>query len=299
MGTTAQPGDGERIRIGVIGDLHTHWDDVDVAQFNASDYDLVIFIGDLGGGTPESSLRVARSIARLDKPTLVIPGNNDTGDLVELAAELSHRDGLQKLDALRMGAAQRTPVRLCGYSLHHLTRDAFDVTLIFGRPHSLGGGDLSFPEHMTDSYDVPTLEHSTQRLCALVDESPSEHLVFFAHNGPTGLGAEPHDMWGCDFKPGGGDWGDPDLAAAVAHARRAGKRVHAVVAGHMHLRTKQGVERPWLTHRDGIGYVNAARVPRILAAEDNVYRHHVALTITAAGVDAEEVLVPQHAPPAD
>ena len=65
------------IRIGVIGDLHTHWDDVDVVQFNRSDYDLLIFIGDLGGGTADSSLRIARSISRLTEEALVIPGNKD------------------------------------------------------------------------------------------------------------------------------------------------------------------------------------------------------------------------------
>ena len=61
------------IRIGVVGDLHTHWDDVDVAQFARTDYDLLFFVGDLGGGTPESSLRVARSISRLEKDVLVMP----------------------------------------------------------------------------------------------------------------------------------------------------------------------------------------------------------------------------------
>ncbi len=281
------------IRIGVIGDLHTHWDDVDVAQFNRSSYDLLVFIGDLGGGTSGSSMRIARSISRLKKETLVIPGNNDVCDMAELAAELVHRSGLQQLDSLRTGSGHRAPVRLCGYSSHRLTRAAVDVTLVVGRPHSLGGGDLSFPSHMSNNYGVDTLEQSTERLRALVDEVETEAVIFFSHNGPTGLGDRPADMWGCDFKPGGGDWGDPDLEHAIDHALAQGRRVLAVVAGHMHLRTQQGEERDWIIERSETLYVNAARVPRILAVEDDVHRHHVAITVGTEGISVEEVLLPE------
>ena len=97
-------------------------------------------------------------------------------------------------------------------------------------------------------------------------------------------------MWGCDFRPGGGDWGDPDLEAAIDHALARGKRVLAVVAGHMHHRTKCGNERPWRLDRDGVIYVNAAKVPRIFAADSRVQRHHVALEIGAAGAAVTEVL---------
>jgi uncharacterized protein (TIGR04168 family) len=280
------------IRIGVIGDLHTHWDDIDVVQFNRSSYDLLVFIGDLGGGTSGSSLRIARSISRLKKETLVIPGNNDVCDMAELAAELVHRSGLRHLDALRTGAEHRAPVRLCGYSAHRLTRGSMDVTLIVGRPHSLGGSELSFPDHMASNYGVETLEASTERLRALVDEVETEAVIFFSHNGPTGLGDRPSDMWGCDFRPGGGDWGDPDLEYAIDRALERGKRVLAVVAGHMHRRTRQGAERDWITERQETLFVNAARVPRILAVEDEIHRHHVAITVRTEGISIEEVLLP-------
>ena len=286
------------IRIGVIGDLHTHWDDVDVVQFNRSPYDLLIFIGDLGGGTADSSLRIARSISRLTKDALVIPGNNDVGDMAELAAELVHRSGLQKLASLRTGTGHREPIRLCGYSTHRLTSDSTDLTLLVGRPHSLGGAELSYPSYMSSNYGIDSMDQSIDRLCALVDEVETDNLVFFSHNGPTGLGDEPADMWGCDFKPGGGDWGDPDLERAIEHALNRGKRVLAVVAGHMHLRTKHGPERDWITERHDILYVNTARVPRIFAGDDDLHRHHVALTVRADGVSVEEVVVPQSQPAA-
>jgi len=288
------------IRIGVIGDLHTHWDDVDVVQFDRSDYDLLLFTGDLGGGTPASSLRVARTISRLRKQALVMPGNNDTGDIRQLAAELAHRGGMKQLSAIRQGRHQddnlsaQPVVRLCGYSNHILQRDDLAVTLIAGRPHSMGGAALSFAAHMQSVYGIDSIEASAQRLCDLVDQTTTERLVFLSHNGPVGLGDEPHAMWGCDFKPGGGDWGDPDLAVAIDHALARGRQVLAVVGGHMHLRTKCGNERPWRLDREGVVYVNAARVPRIFSSSENTHRHHVALTITRDGAQVAEVIVPQY-----
>jgi uncharacterized protein (TIGR04168 family) len=288
-----------RIRIGVVGDLHTHWDDVDVAQFGRSDYDLLLFTGDLGGGSRDSCLRAAKTMSRLNKQAFVMPGNNDTGDIAELSAELAYRSGIKSLFAIRQGQAasaqigDTAPIRLCGYSNHRLTQDSIDITLIAGRPHSMGGSELSFPDHMESTYGIDSIATSTERLLALVDQAETRDVVFLGHNGPTGLGDAPHAMWGCDFRPGGGDWGDPDLAAAIDHAVDRGKRVLAVIAGHMHLSTKCGNERPWRIERNGIAYVNAARVPRIFSRNSEVLRHHVSLTVTADGVEVDEVLMPE------
>jgi hypothetical protein len=202
-------------RIGVIGDLHTHWDELDVAHFDRSDYDLLLFTGDLGGGSRDSSLRVARMISRLRKPTLVMPGNNDTGDIGELAAELAHRGAIRQFSAIRQGSSGsaggsgsgHSAVRLCGYSSHLLGQGPAAATLIAGRPHSMGGDQLSFGDHMAAAWTIGSLEESTARLMELVDQAETRDLVFFAHNGPTGLGDAPADMWGCDFKPGGGGLG--------------------------------------------------------------------------------------------
>ena len=67
-----------------------------------------------------------------------------------------------------------------------------------------------------------------------------------------------------------------------------------MIGGHMHLRTKCGKDRPWKTHRESTTYINAARVPRIFSTSDDVYRHHVSVTIDSNGIQAEEVLVPQY-----
>ncbi|TXS95182.1 hypothetical protein FV139_04590 [Parahaliea maris] len=286
--------DRNGVRLGIVGDLHTHWDQVDVHQLAGCDYDLLYFVGDLGGGLPDSTLRIARSIAQLSCPTLVMPGNNDTVDINELAAELALQQGARQLLALGRDDTGPPDIRLCGYSHHLIEAVDFAVSLIAARPHSMGGPTLSFPDYMADTYGIDSLEQSTERLCALVDEAEAEHLVFLAHNGPLGFGEAPDAMWGNDFKPGGGDWGDVDLSRAIDHARARGKSVLAVVAGHMHLRTKQGAERPWLADVDGTVYINAARVPRIFSGKDDVYRHHVSMTLGPGGVAVEEVLLPEY-----
>ena len=116
-------------------------------------------------------------------------------------------------------------------------------------------------------------------------------MLLLAHNGPTGLGARKDDLWGCDFRESEGDFGDPDLEHAIGHARTAGKPVRAVIAGHMHHAVRGGSTRRWRARRDGVLYVNAARVPRIFEANGRTLRHHVELTIAGGVARAREVLL--------
>ena len=158
----------------------------------------------------------------------------------------------------------------------------------------MGGPELSFPDYMSETYQIQSLEQSTDCLIQLVDESVADELIFLSHNGPLGHGENPEDMWGCDFKEGGGDWGDPDLSRAIEHARSIGKRVLAVIGGHMHLLTKQGIERPWKSEKDGTIFINAARLPRIFSENSNVFRHHVLMTIDCDAIDVEEIFLPEY-----
>ena len=285
--------EGDTFRMGIIGDLHTHWDDVDVQQIGNQAYDLLFFIGDLGGGTPDSSLRMARSIARLRQNTLVMPGNNDTVDIDQLAAELNHQQGLNRILAITRQNTESGNINLCGYSHHIVSVANRQLSLIAARPHSMGGPELTFPDYMASTYGITSLDESVQCLRNLVDGA-CEDIIFLAHNGPAGLGDKPGDIWGCDFKPGGGDWGDTDLAAAISYAKKQNKKVRAVIAGHMHLKTKQGEQRPWQLMADDTCYINAARVPRIFSGEDDVYRHHVLLCIDQTDIAFSEVLLPQY-----
>ena len=54
--------------IAILGDLHGSWDDLDADYFNRSDYAMLLFTGDLGSGTANNGLAIARSIGRLSKP---------------------------------------------------------------------------------------------------------------------------------------------------------------------------------------------------------------------------------------
>lgn len=284
-------------RIGVIGDLHSHWDDWDLAHFDRSEYDVLLFTGDLGGGTPGSGMNVAKSISRLRRPTLVMPGNNDAADIARLSAEFGHQRGLSRILGSNppedTHASSAGEARLCGYSLHRLRTRDVDVTVVTARPHSLGGPELTFAKLLEQTHGVGSIDESSLRLTELIDRAETEKLIFLSHNGPTGFGSNPADMWGCDFKPGGGDWGDPDLAHAIDYARRIGHEVLAVIAGHMHLRTKQGQERPWMREWNDTLYINAARVPRITSERGEVYRHHVSVRIEADAIEADEVFVAQ------
>ena len=173
------------------------------------------------------------------------------------------------------------------YSVHRLC-DALEV--IVGRPHSMGGSTLSFAPQLAEAHGVRSLAESTEKLKRCVDDSTSRDLLFLAHNGPTGLGTRRTDIWGCDFRREEGDFGDEDLRLAIAHAVSRGKRVLAVIAGHMHHRLRGGGQRNWVTRQDGILYVNAARVPRIFEERGHVYHHHIDLRIEDGEAEAIEVL---------
>lgn len=279
-------------KIAIIGDLHGRWDDRDNAYFDSADYDLLLFLGDLGSGSRKNGLDIIKQISRLRVPALVLPGNNDAPHLAALKAELAHQAG--KLELYRvMGKTRRREVRPCGFSVHGLTTAAGPVSLVVGRPCSMGGSEFSFPEQMARNFGVSSFEESARRLCDLVDQASSEDVVFLAHNGPTGLGEAPTDLWGRDFEiratdqaQAPRDWGDPDLRAAIEHARAAGKRVLGVIAGHMHRRPR-GKSRPLCVRQHGVSYVNPAVVPRVFSGDSGFCHHHVELRLDL-GADSPE-----------
>jgi uncharacterized protein (TIGR04168 family) len=275
--------------IALIGDVHSAWTPDDTLFFNASQYPLILVCGDLGGSQARDGLSVARSMAGLTKRTLVMPGNNDVKEYARIAAELTYRHARQELLDGTPGQGPRS----CGYSLHELSLAGVDLSIITGRPFAMGGCELSFPAELESNFGIASLEASAERLCALVDEATTENLVFLAHNGPSGLGAEADALWGRDFDPAAGDWGDHDLRTAIDYAVSHKRRTLAVLAGHMHWKLRTGGQRRWQLQKDGILYVNAARVPRVFAANGGNLHQHVALSFGEDGsARAEEVTIP-------
>lgn len=281
------------MKLAIIGDVHHAWNEVDTTFFNASDYDALLFVGDIYNFSLQRGLRAASELAELDKPALLIPGNHDAVHPAQLAAEITRRPSLIRWTSY--GHTERVKalceavggVQIAGYSVHGLG-EGLDV--IAGRPHSMGESQISFAPHLAEAYGVYTLEDSVRRLKRCVDESEAKRVLFLAHNGPTGLGARRDDLWGCDFRREEGDFGDSDLRIAIDYARARGKLVLAVLAGHMHHRLRGGGNRKWAEQQDGVLYVNAARVPRIFEDRDGVFHHHVDLRIDGDRAYAVEVL---------
>jgi uncharacterized protein (TIGR04168 family) len=281
------------MKLAIIGDVHQAWNAADTAYFNASDHDAVLFVGDIYNFSIQRGLRAAAELAGLEKPALLVPGNHDAAHPAQLAAEITRRASLIRITSFGHGQRVREMdeavggVQVGGYSVHRLG-DALDV--IIGRPHSMGGSTLSFAPQLAEAHGVHSLEESTEKLKRCVDDSTARDLLFLAHNGPTGLGTRRTDLWGCDFRREEGDFGDWDLRLAIEHAVARGKRVLAVIAGHMHHRLRGGGQRTWVTTRDGILYVNAARVPRIFEERGHLYHHHIDLRIEDGEAEAIEVL---------
>ena len=281
--------------IAIIGDIHGAFDETDLAAFNRSDYDLLLFTGDLPSFPWALTLRpLARLLSRLEKPALLIPGNHDIHNPVQFLAAIFRWGWLARPAGWRMPAHHRAlqrwlePVTVAAYSVHPFMVDDFAFAVVTGRPYSMGGPAMSYAPFLRREYGVNTVADSTALIKAQVDASSADHLIFLAHNGPAGLSGAPDSIWGRDFGPGEGDWGDRDLQEAIGYARSQGKEVVAVVAGHMHRLTGQGQWRQWHVQRKGTHYVNCAQVPRIINQDGEVKRHHVRLAFSAEGATIED-----------
>ena len=278
------------IRLACIGDIHTFWDAADTQYFNQSDYAGLLFTGDLPRFT--NSTPVARRLAELDKPAWLIPGNHDGSTPLQFIAELR---GWSRISDW-YGGSMPCRVREIDQALGSIQCGGYrrfdldgETALITARPHAMGPNRFYFRRYLRDTFGVSNFEDSTRLLVSLIDQAP-KRLIFLAHNGPAGLGDKPSDIWGCDFAPQFGDFGDPDLRAAIDYAKQAGKEVLAVVAGHMHHHRKRGSgKRSTAVREAGVLYLNAARVARV--RDQGNLRHHVELTVDAASVSARECWV--------
>jgi uncharacterized protein (TIGR04168 family) len=264
--------------IAVIGDVHLAFNQRDVQWFNASGYDLLLFVGDLAQYTGRGGRRISRILGQLTKPGLVIPGNHDNEQAIEwLTKSLS--DSFMEVG---------------GYSVHGFSFKAMDFDVIVARPHSNGGSGLHMTRTLSKKWNVQTMEDSVERLKRCVDATKSEHLVFLCHNGPAGLGDRPEDIWGCDFLAEMCDYGDLDLQMTIAYARSIGKSVRLVVGGHMHLGLRGGGIREWHRVEHGVTYVNAAEVPRIRPVPGGWEHAHVSIHLDQEQVHAAREKVAMH-----
>ncbi|MCA8949923.1 MAG: TIGR04168 family protein [Planctomycetes bacterium] len=233
----------------VVGDVHRWWRPADVAFLERARPDLTLFVGDLG----DEDVEMVELIADLAVPKAVILGNHDAWQ------SFGRKTCTPKLRA----SLERLGEDHIAYAVREVP--AAGVSVIGARPFSWGGQSLRSPEIYDEIYGIHTMRQSAAAIVDAARNAQHRDLVILAHNGPTGLGDRTHDIFGKDFGKPGGDWGDRDLALALQRIEGMGLNVRAVIAGHMHHRLghPRGSERTRFVRRDGVLFLNSARVPRI------------------------------------
>lgn len=288
------------MKVVVVGDVHDLWDPDDEAAVQSMGADIVLFVGDFGNENVELVTR----IARCNVPKAIILGNHDSWN---------HRDSRWSGDAWSQFLAN--PNDSLQQQLNILGSDHVgwrskivpgkSAAVVGCRPFTWGGPLYHTTLYLWQAMGAPTFKDSTRKILAAAQQVPADHLLLLlGHNGPTGLGARGADICGCDFKPGEGDYGDPDMREALDELARQGRRVPLVAFGHMHARLQNGGQRrrALLDLNNGTLFLNAAVVPRLLRAnvrdgergqEVPVKLHHFCVVdiVNGAVVAAQDVYV--------
>jgi uncharacterized protein (TIGR04168 family) len=282
-----QKNPSEPIKIAIVGDVHDQWEPADEIALKQLGADLVLFVGDFGNEAVEL---VAR-LAALDLPKAAIFGNHDAWYTASDWGRSKRPYDPQVEDRVQqqidlLGAS------CVGYGKLDLPQ--FNLSIVGSRPFSWGGPQWKYNDFYTDRYGIDSFAASTQRIVDNGRAASGETLIIIGHNGPTGLGEEPESICGKDWgEPQiGGDYGDPDLAAAISILQAEGKSIPLVTFGHMHHKlrhTKDRLRQPLVVHPNGTLYLNAARCPRILSTIERTVRNFSLVTmvdgkITQAGL---------------
>ena len=273
------------MKIAIIGDVHGFWNENDTDYFNSSDYDYILFTGDLRSFS-EKEDSVAKRISRLRKKSFLIPGNADTSSLFQLAGEtfriqfliqMSKEKQKKRIEKMKDALGE---IELCAYEKRLLQKNSISVNLIVLRPFAMGVY-LSYAPILKKQFGIHSIEDSKERIKQVIDSCQEESIVFLGHNGPFGLGSDLTSLWSSDFTKEPLDYGDVDYSFAIDYAKSKGKKVLAAIAGHLHHKINgTKLERNWLSKLENTHYINAAKVPRIFSKENKTFRHHIELEIS-------------------
>ncbi|MBE9187535.1 TIGR04168 family protein [Microcoleus sp. LEGE 07076] len=274
------------IKIAVVGDVHDRWEPEDGEALKRLGVDLVLFVGDFGN----ESVDVVRAIAQLDIPKAAVFGNHDAWyTATEWGRSKCPYDRTQenrvKQQLDLMGEAH------VGYRKRDFPE--LEVTVVGSRPFSWGGSEWKYNDFYSEWFGVESFEESARLIAGAAADADCENVIFLGHTGPTGLGEAPDDLCGRDWKPLGGDWGDPDFASAIDRTHGSGKHVPLVTFGHMHhqLRhTKHELRKSVKVSAEGTVYLNAASVPRIVERECSKLRNF-SIVLLENGTVSEASLV--------
>jgi uncharacterized protein (TIGR04168 family) len=262
------------ITIAIVGDVHGQWSAADSLALQHLQADLVVFVGDFGN----EAVEVVREVAAVPIPKAVIMGNHDawysasSWGRQKAPYDRAQEDRVQQqLDLL--GEAH------VGFS--KLDFPQLEVSVVGSRPFSWGGSMWRNSEFYRDRYNIKSFEESTKQIVESAKKTTQPNLIFIAHNGPFGLGKTTESICGRDWKEEGGDYGDPDLTAAIAQVQDLGKAVPLVTFGHMHheLKIPPGQRRKIVEVREQTVYLNAACVPRVIKTAQDSKRSFSLVTL--------------------
>ena len=274
------------LQIAVIGDVHDQWDERDIIALQSLNVDLVLFVGDFGN----EAVEVVRSIASLPLPKAAIFGNHDAWYTATPWGRKKCPYNRQTEDWVQLQMDLLGPA-----DVSYGKRDfpELGLTVIGGRPFSWGGPEWKYEAFYRDRYSIHSFDESVERMKQAIDAAAFDTLIFMGHCGPTGLGEQPESPCGRDWQPLGGDFGDPDFAAAIAYAQQMGKLVPLVTFGHMHhsLRHRQDIQRQRVSlDAAETLYLNAACVPRIVNTGTTCQRNFSLVTLANRQVQQSELI---------
>jgi len=265
------------IKIAVIGDVHDLWNEFDHEALEFLQVDLVLFVGDFGN----ESIPLISQIAQLNIPKAIILGNHDAWfSATEWGRKKCPYDRTledrvqQQLDILGKSHV--------GYG--YLDFPELDISVVGSRPFSWGGSKWKCKEFYREKYAIENFHQSSDKIIASVNKTQAQQIIFIGHNGPFGLGANPEDTCGRDWKPLGGDFGDPDFQSAIKYTQELGKNVPLVTFGHMHHSLRHTKDRlRTIINQDEHKtiYLNAASTPRIQEIEGEKIHKFSLVTLDA------------------
>ncbi|MGL5795713.1 MAG: TIGR04168 family protein [Waterburya sp.] len=257
----------EKITIAVVGDVHNLWSYEDEIALEHLGVDLVLFVGDFGN----EAVEIVRQIAAIKLPKAVILGNHDAWYTASSWGRQKAPYNQAKEDRVQqqLDLLGKDHVGFSGQNFPQL-----NLSVVGSRPFSWGGSTWRNSQFYSDRYQIHSFEESTAQMVKSAQDAAHNTLIFIGHNGPYGLGSKPEAICSRDWKPEGGDYGDPDFTQALADLRNQGKSIPLVTFGHMHhsLKYPVGKRRKIIEVQDQTVYLNAACVPRVVKTHSTVKR---------------------------
>jgi uncharacterized protein (TIGR04168 family) len=247
------------IQIAIVGDVHGQWHDLDNYLLTQLNLDLVLFVGDFGN----EEVAVVDRIAALDLPKAAILGNHDAWYTASPWGQSQCPYDRETEDRVQQ---QLDSLGICHVGYGKLDFPDLNLSVVGSRPFSWGGNEWRNRDFYQQRFGVSGFQESIEQITLAAASTSTDRLIFIGHNGPTGLGDEPADICGRDWEVLGGDFGDPDFAAALAAVQATGKSIPLVAFGHMHHRlryTKERLRTAYKQVQDTL-YLNAACCPRIV-----------------------------------